>query len=338
MATQPTGLPRFASEDVANGPLGGNNVIEPSEAKKDSGWNYSERPAREWLNWFQRKTYQWILWLKDWVLTSGGVVDHFGYDTDLTTGLNFRISTGKFKTTPTTAASFAASTIALTASTTNYILLNPSTGPYKSLTLPGSGVNDILLYTIVTGASDITSITDNRSWAGHPSTIANLTGSVSISSVTGAITAELPTTVSQAYELKDGATIYQQVDTASATTAQRLFQLSNLSHIASIVDLPGASITEASADTQGSLPLTNGMVLKFGIFDPAAGNWTSTSVSFTEPFSRIYGVFVQDIHPSGNTSDNGSAVYDVTVDDFTVYAGDASGSMDKFYWFAIGLR
>lgn len=337
MAIQPDVLPRFASEDAANGPLGGNNVIEPSEAKKDSGWNYSERPAREWMNWFQRKTYEWLLWIKDWVLTSGAPSDQFGYDTDLTTGLNFRISAGKFKSTPTTVASFSASTIALTASTTNYILLNPTTGPYKSLTLPGAGSVDILLYTIVTGASTITSITDSRSWVGYPSTIANSNGSVSVAS-TGAIAAELQSSFSTAYEVKDGATIYQQVNTADPNTGHRLFELSNISHLASIVSLPGTSITEASADTQGSIPLTNGMILKFGITNPAAGNWTEFDVTFTTAMSRIYGVFIQDIHPSGNTGDNGTAVYDITTSGFKVYAGDASASIDKFYWFAIGLR
>lgn len=58
--TRPTKKPRWASTLVANGPGGSNNVEEPSEAKKDLGWNYQEKPPREYFNWLSSVTNNWI--------------------------------------------------------------------------------------------------------------------------------------------------------------------------------------------------------------------------------------------------------------------------------------
>jgi hypothetical protein len=65
MAIKPLVKPRFATSDLINGPLGGPNVQEPSELKKDSGWNSGEKPPREYFNWLHRLTYQWIDWLDE---------------------------------------------------------------------------------------------------------------------------------------------------------------------------------------------------------------------------------------------------------------------------------
>ena len=57
MSIKPNSLPRWASTDVVNGVTGQNNVIEPSSAKKDLGWDYLEKPARNYMNWAQRISY-----------------------------------------------------------------------------------------------------------------------------------------------------------------------------------------------------------------------------------------------------------------------------------------
>lgn len=65
MAIKPSVKPRFATSDLNNGPLGGPNILEPSEAKKDQGWLAGEKPPREYFNWMHRLTYQWIDWLDE---------------------------------------------------------------------------------------------------------------------------------------------------------------------------------------------------------------------------------------------------------------------------------
>lgn len=60
MATKPDKMPRWATVDVNNGPLGQPNTLEPSESKKDQGWDFDERPAREYQNWFMRYVSKWL--------------------------------------------------------------------------------------------------------------------------------------------------------------------------------------------------------------------------------------------------------------------------------------
>ena len=56
----PVKKPRWATTLAANGPSGSYNVEEPSEAKKDYGWNYQEKPPRNYVNWLAKSTYDWI--------------------------------------------------------------------------------------------------------------------------------------------------------------------------------------------------------------------------------------------------------------------------------------
>jgi len=65
MTVTRTTLPRWATDDVIDGTSGLNNVIEPSEAKKDVGWNYLEKPARQYFNWLGRQTNQWFNYLDE---------------------------------------------------------------------------------------------------------------------------------------------------------------------------------------------------------------------------------------------------------------------------------
>lgn len=65
MAVKHTVLPRWATNDVIDPTTLLNNVIEPAEAKKDIGWNYIEKPSRQYFNWLGRQTNQWLDYLND---------------------------------------------------------------------------------------------------------------------------------------------------------------------------------------------------------------------------------------------------------------------------------
>lgn len=60
MIPKPTVLPEWAMDDVLNPENGQYNVVEPPTEKKLSGWDYLEKPNRQWMNWFQRQTALWI--------------------------------------------------------------------------------------------------------------------------------------------------------------------------------------------------------------------------------------------------------------------------------------
>ncbi len=58
-SAKPTFFPRFAINDVTDG--GGRvNVTEPPTDKKNNGWEYLEKPARDYMNWIHRGNYLWI--------------------------------------------------------------------------------------------------------------------------------------------------------------------------------------------------------------------------------------------------------------------------------------
>lgn len=57
--SKPSFYPRFAINDVVDGG-GRDNVTEPDTSKKNSGWNYLEKPARDYMNWIHRGNYLWI--------------------------------------------------------------------------------------------------------------------------------------------------------------------------------------------------------------------------------------------------------------------------------------
>jgi len=63
--TKPTVLPEWAMEDEQNGINGQYNVVEPPTEKKLVGWNFKEKPNRQWWNWFQRTVSDWIAYLNE---------------------------------------------------------------------------------------------------------------------------------------------------------------------------------------------------------------------------------------------------------------------------------
>lgn len=59
-SAKPTYIPEWARNDTTDPVLGTANVVEPSEAKKDGGWDPYEKPPRNWINWLQRGAHLWI--------------------------------------------------------------------------------------------------------------------------------------------------------------------------------------------------------------------------------------------------------------------------------------
>lgn len=60
---RPDKYPDWAINDVVNPISGQNNVIEPPQAKKNNGWDYRDKGARNWFNWLGRYTANWIKYL-----------------------------------------------------------------------------------------------------------------------------------------------------------------------------------------------------------------------------------------------------------------------------------
>ncbi len=60
---RPDKYPDWAINDVIDPISGQNNVIEPPQVKKDNGWGYRDKGARNWFNWLSRYTCNWIKYL-----------------------------------------------------------------------------------------------------------------------------------------------------------------------------------------------------------------------------------------------------------------------------------
>ncbi len=63
--SQPSVKPDWATDDVGNGLGGANNVQEPPLGKKQEGYDYGEKPPREFQNWLHRITNLWIYYLDE---------------------------------------------------------------------------------------------------------------------------------------------------------------------------------------------------------------------------------------------------------------------------------
>lgn len=65
MAVKPTKFPRWATDDLTDPVSAQANVVEPSEAQKDSGFLRNDTPPRQYENWIKRLAYEWFLWLEE---------------------------------------------------------------------------------------------------------------------------------------------------------------------------------------------------------------------------------------------------------------------------------
>jgi hypothetical protein len=91
------------------------------------------------------------------------------YQASAGSGLNLNIAAGSaFCGNPPVAVSYAGGTLALTASQTNYVYLDPAATCVPAFNITGFAVGQIPLAKVVTGASTITSVTDVRTWFVDP--------------------------------------------------------------------------------------------------------------------------------------------------------------------------
>ena len=69
---RPDKYPRYADQDIVDGTSGKNNVVEPSESKKNLGHGpLGAYPPRQYQNWLQRYIYNWIKFLDGEQVTVG---------------------------------------------------------------------------------------------------------------------------------------------------------------------------------------------------------------------------------------------------------------------------
>lgn len=62
---KPTILPRWATDDVVNPTSGQNNVDTPSAAQMDLGWDFKQKPPRQFFNYLARYTHDWCEYVDD---------------------------------------------------------------------------------------------------------------------------------------------------------------------------------------------------------------------------------------------------------------------------------
>lgn len=63
MVAKPSVYPMWAASNRVDATSGQNNVTTPPLEKQTYGWNFKEKPPRNWFNWLGRYTYLWIQWL-----------------------------------------------------------------------------------------------------------------------------------------------------------------------------------------------------------------------------------------------------------------------------------
>ena len=67
--TIPSTLPLWATEDQVDPITNQDNVVEPTEAYKASGWNFKDIPPRQYFNWLFRKINEWFTYIKNDIVT-----------------------------------------------------------------------------------------------------------------------------------------------------------------------------------------------------------------------------------------------------------------------------
>lgn len=60
----PTKLAQWATTLIVDPVTNAPNVVEPTESKKETGWNAFEPPARNYFNWLAKTSYDWDLYVQ----------------------------------------------------------------------------------------------------------------------------------------------------------------------------------------------------------------------------------------------------------------------------------
>lgn len=172
MAVKYTVKPRWASNDAIDPITLLNNVIEPSEGKKDSGWNYQEKPARNYFNWLGRQTHDWIDYFDD-------ELNQFACHAQAIPDMTVEVDPGRVRVGNSITTIASQTTSAFTAPTTNpridRVVVDVVTGVYSVIAGAESatpsapalteGKKAIAQIALTVGMTEITNddITDERS-------------------------------------------------------------------------------------------------------------------------------------------------------------------------------
>ena len=167
--SRPSDTPRWATVPTTNATSGQSNTQEPTEAKKDLGWDYLEKPARNWFNWILKTVYDWVIYFRD-QLDFGFKEHHFsgwvsGFAVSDGGGLDVDIALGQVWVDGIR-YNGVATTLTLPNNTTSYLYFNAANGgSVQQTTVVSTAVGmgsayteNALLAWVVTSAGVITSI------------------------------------------------------------------------------------------------------------------------------------------------------------------------------------
>lgn len=65
MTPKPTKFPDWASVPQVDPISGGQNIVEPPDSQKETGWLYKQKPPSSWWNWIANLTSQWIHYFEE---------------------------------------------------------------------------------------------------------------------------------------------------------------------------------------------------------------------------------------------------------------------------------
>ena len=164
---RPTQDLAWATTDVSDGANSTVNKVEPSTQHKTTGFFYPEEPPRQYWNYWMEGMYDWTEYIGGWFDTDGVATSSFAQNLNTTTGLTFGVQAGSFQTGPDESVSIIASNNLLTANATSdfYIDLDTDLVAISESGVPSNDAGTVRLFTVVTDSTDITAITDHRSWA-----------------------------------------------------------------------------------------------------------------------------------------------------------------------------
>lgn len=107
MTTKPTKFPEWANADIVNPTSGQNNVIEPDAAHKLLGWDFNEKPPRNYDNYQKRLTNQWVNFFDERVVPAGYIHDFY---MQVNTAIQLQVGGGVIKTTQDYAFAYKSAT------------------------------------------------------------------------------------------------------------------------------------------------------------------------------------------------------------------------------------
>ena len=158
--TAPNEPARWATSNLINGADNKPNKVEPTEEKKNEGFNFPEKPSRSELNWWMNNVGNWIAYLNTTV-TDAGINQNFAQDAGATTGLDFGLEAGKVFLGTGDPLEVIAQTVTVTDDATTFVYLDltqsgtPNNMPSAAASWP---IEDYIpLYEVVAASGSITS-------------------------------------------------------------------------------------------------------------------------------------------------------------------------------------